>query len=68
MIRGVLARLPAPLEAVIAVVHNHALRRVLLAFVGFSMAEWASWIAILVYVLLSLGYGFLLFLKPRMKE
>jgi MFS family permease len=49
MIRGVLARLPAPLEAVIAVVHNHALRRVLLAFVGFSMAEWASWIAILVY-------------------
>lgn len=49
MIRGVPARLPAPLATVIAVFHNHALRRVLLGFIGFSMAEWASWIAILVY-------------------
>ena len=44
-----LNRLPAPLVAVIAVFHNQALRRVLLAFVGFSMAEWGSWIAILVF-------------------
>ncbi|HSM38709.1 MAG TPA: cyclic nucleotide-binding domain-containing protein [Candidatus Limnocylindrales bacterium] len=44
-----LARLPAPLAAVIAVLHNRSLRRVLLGFIGFSMAEWASWIAILVY-------------------
>ena len=27
-----------------------------------------SWIPILIYALLSLGYGFLLFLKPKMKE
>ena len=44
-----LARLPAPLAAILAVLHNGSLRRVLLAFVGFSLAEWASWIAILVY-------------------
>lgn len=44
-----LARLPAPVGAVFAVVHNHSLRRVLLAFVGFSMVEWGTWIAILVY-------------------
>ncbi|HEX6128881.1 MAG TPA: cyclic nucleotide-binding domain-containing protein [Candidatus Limnocylindria bacterium] len=42
-------RLPAPVAAVVAVAHNRSLRRVLLAFVGFSLAEWASWIAILVY-------------------
>jgi len=28
---------------------NPAIRRVLLAFIGFSLAEWMSWIAILVY-------------------
>jgi hypothetical protein len=33
----------------LAVLHNRSLRRVLLAFIGFSLAEWASWIAILVY-------------------
>ena len=27
-----------------------------------------GWITIIVYVLFALGYGFLLFLKPRMKE
>ena len=27
-----------------------------------------GWIAIVVYILFGLGYGFLLFLKPRMKE
>lgn len=43
------ARLPAPLAAIIAVFHNRSLRRVLLAFIGFSLAEWGSWIAILVY-------------------
>ena len=43
------ARLPAPFAAILAVLHNRSLRRVLLAFVGFSLAEWGSWIAILVY-------------------
>jgi MFS family permease len=42
-------RLPAPLAAVVAVVHNASLRRVLLGFIGFNLAEWATWIAILVY-------------------
>jgi MFS family permease len=32
-----------------AVLHNASMRRVLLAFVGFSLAEWATWIAILVH-------------------
>jgi hypothetical protein len=44
-----LVRLPAPLAVVAAVFDNASLRRVLLAFVGFSLAEWSSWIAILVY-------------------
>ena len=44
-----LVRLPAPLAVVAAVLHNASLRRVLLAFAGFSLAEWSSWIAILVY-------------------
>ena len=44
-----LVRLPAPLAVVAAVFHNASLRRVLLAFFGFSLAEWSSWIAILVY-------------------
>ena len=43
------ARLPAPFAAILAVLHNPSLRRVLLAFIGFSLAEWGSWIAILVY-------------------
>ncbi len=41
--------LPAPLAVVVAVFHNASLRRVLAAFIGFSLAEWATWIAILVY-------------------
>ena len=41
--------LPAPLAVVTAVFHNASLRRVLAAFIGFSLAEWATWIAILVY-------------------
>ena len=32
-----------------AAFENPAIRRVLLAFIGFSLAEWMSWIAILVY-------------------
>jgi hypothetical protein len=36
------------LAAIGAVVHNASIRRVLLAFIGFSLAEWATWIAILV--------------------
>ena len=42
-------RLPASLAVIAAVLHNASLRRVLLAFIGFSLAEWSSWIAILVY-------------------
>ncbi|HEX6473741.1 MAG TPA: MFS transporter [Candidatus Limnocylindria bacterium] len=41
--------LPAPIAVVAAVFHNASLRRVLAAFIGFSLAEWATWIAILVY-------------------
>ncbi|MEP6468336.1 MAG: MFS transporter [Chloroflexota bacterium] len=44
-----LARLPVPIAVVAAVFRNGSLRRVLLAFIGFSLAEWTSWIAILVY-------------------
>lgn len=42
-------RLPAPFAAVMAVARNGSLRRVLLGFIGFNLAEWATWIAILVY-------------------
>lgn len=41
--------LPPALLAVAAAFRNRAIRRVLLAFVGFSLAEWSSWIAILVF-------------------
>ena len=41
--------LPAPLAAVAAIFHNDSLRRVLLAFMGFSIVEWGTWIAILVH-------------------
>lgn len=34
---------------VLAAFENPAIRRVLLAYIGFSLAEWMSWIAILVY-------------------
>jgi MFS family permease len=37
------------LAAIGAVLHNASIRRVLLAFIGFSLAEWATWIAMLVY-------------------
>jgi MFS family permease len=43
------ARVPLPLAVAAAVFRNASLRRVLLAFIGFSLAEWTSWIAILVY-------------------
>jgi MFS family permease len=42
-------RLPAPLAALAAVARNASLRRVLVAFFGFSLAEWSTWIAILVF-------------------
>jgi len=42
-------RIPTALHAMAAGFGNRAIRRVLVAFVGFSLAEWASWIAILVY-------------------
>ena len=41
--------LPPALLAIGAAFSNRAIRRVLLAFVGFSLAEWSSWIAILVF-------------------
>ena len=37
------------LAAIGAVLRNASIRRVLLAFIGFSLAEWATWIAILVH-------------------
>ncbi len=43
------ARLAAAAGAFAAVARNPALRRVEIAFLGFSMAEWATWIAVLVY-------------------
>lgn len=44
--------------------------------VGLILAVWGStsvirtnsWIPILIYAVLALGYAFILFLKPRMKE
>jgi len=43
------ARLAGSVAALRAVSTNAPLRRVELAFLGFSLAEWAIWIAILVY-------------------
>ena len=41
----------------------------ILAIMGStSVIRTNSWIPILIYVLLGLGYAFMLFLKPRMKE
>jgi MFS family permease len=37
------------LTVIRAAFQNPAIRRVMLAYVGFSLAEWMSWIAILVY-------------------
>ena len=37
------------LIVVLAAFENPGIRRVLLAYIGFSLAEWMSWIAILVY-------------------
>lgn len=48
------ARLSASAAAFGAVVRNPALRRVEAAFLGFSLAEWATWIAILVF---AYGHG-----------
>ena len=48
------ARLAAPAAAFGAVMRNPALRRVEAAFLGFSLAEWATWIAILVF---AYGHG-----------
>ncbi|HEX6139200.1 MAG TPA: MFS transporter [Candidatus Limnocylindria bacterium] len=42
-------RLPGRLAAVAAVLDNRSLRRVFLAFFAFSLAEWTTWIAILVH-------------------
>jgi MFS family permease len=41
--------MPAGASALASGIGNPAVRRVLLAFIGFSLAEWASWIAILVF-------------------
>jgi MFS family permease len=37
------------ISALGAVLRNPSIRRVLAAFIGFSLAEWATWIAILVH-------------------
>jgi hypothetical protein len=44
-----LSRQRARLAAVAAVFGVPPLRRLELAFLGFSIAEWATWVAILVY-------------------
>ncbi|HEX2141715.1 MAG TPA: MFS transporter [Candidatus Limnocylindria bacterium] len=40
---------PQRVGAVLGVARNASLRRVLLAFAGFSITEWMTWIAILVF-------------------
>jgi hypothetical protein len=40
----------------------------IMGVVGSGVIRSNGWIAILVPILFALGYGFLLFLKPRMKE
>jgi MFS family permease len=51
---GLRGRLAASTAAFGAVTRNPALRRVEAAFLGFSLAEWATWIAILVF---AYGHG-----------
>jgi len=41
---------------------------ILAVYGSMSVIRAYSWIPILVYVLLALGYAFMLFLKPKMKE
>jgi hypothetical protein len=41
---------------------------ILIIIGSLSVIRSNSWILVLVYVLFALGYGFLLFLKPKMKE
>lgn len=48
-LRSALAPVLGSLGVVRAVVRNANLRKVELAFVGFNTAEWATWIAILVF-------------------
>jgi hypothetical protein len=51
------ARLAASAGAFGAVLRNPALRRVELAFLGFSLMEWAIWVAILVFAYGNGGAG-----------
>jgi MFS family permease len=51
------ARLAASAGAFGAVLRNPALRRVELAFLGFSLTEWAIWVAILVFAYGNGGAG-----------
>ena len=41
---------------------------ILAVYGSMSVIRTYSWIPILVYVLLALGYAFMLFLRPKMKE
>ena len=46
---GLTARLRRSLAGFGAVAANHGLRRVVAAYAGFNVGEWATWIAILVF-------------------
>ncbi len=43
------SRLRASLRAFVAVLRNHDLRRMALAYLGFSILEYGTWVALLVY-------------------
>jgi len=49
-----------------------SLAGLIVTVIGMSSASGViranGWLAVVIYVLFALGYGFLLFLKPRMKE
>jgi hypothetical protein len=51
-----------------ALLGNTVFALILTIIASLSVIRSNSWIPIVVFVLFGLGYGFLLFLKPKMKE